>query len=97
MPLPVESAVVCLTAITYRCPLLARHIDVFGQGAVQQEVALHSLVPCHQAVFVGDIVGLGIFIIYVAFVLYGYGNGGGFYLVIFHREGIGAHCGEGGA
>ena len=50
MPLPVESAVVCLTAITYRCPLFARQVDVGSQGAVQRVVALRSLVPCQQAV-----------------------------------------------
>ena len=50
MPLPVESAVVCLTAITYRRPRLARQVDVGSQGAVQCVVALRSLVPCQQAV-----------------------------------------------
>ena len=47
--LSVEGALVTVFrsgAITYRCPLLARQVDVGSQGAVDAEVALCGFRPC---------------------------------------------------
>ena len=70
--LSVEGALVTVFrsgAITYRCPLLAREVDVGSQGAVDAEVDLCGFVPCQQAVCVIDRVGLGVAVVDVAQIL----------------------------
>ena len=49
MPLPVESAGVG-SVHTYRCPRLARQVNVGGEGDIECRVGLHSLCPFLQAV-----------------------------------------------
>ena len=56
----VEGAGVSVIVVSYRRPLFASKVDVVGQGAVQQEVALYGFVPCQQAVGVVDLVGIAV-------------------------------------